>query len=142
MPPPEEQYLIGQLAKLAGVKPDTIRFYERTGLLPKPSRSANGYRSYDKPALDKIRFIRKAQSLGFSLDEIRRILNLRNQGKTTCRCVVAMAEATLSETQTKLKELQKFRDNLESNLTRWRKVSGRGRAAAEFCALIESSVER
>lgn len=139
MPPPEERYLIGQLATLAGVKPDTIRFYERSGLLPKPGRSPNGYRTYGKPALDEIRFIRKAQSLGFSLDEIRRILNLRGLGKTTCRCVMAMAEATLSETETKLKELQKFRDNLESNLTRWRKASGRGKAAAEFCVLIESS---
>lgn len=139
MPPPEERYLIGRLAKLAGVRPDTIRFYERTGLLPKPGRSPNGYRTYGKPALDEIRFIRKAQSLGFSLDEIRRILNLRGQGETTCRCVMAMAEATLSETEAKLKELHKFRDNLESNLRRWRKVSGRGKALAEFCALIESS---
>ena len=139
MAPPVQRYLIGHLAKLAGVQPDTIRFYERTGLLPKPGRSPNGYRSYDKPALDKIRFIRKAQSLGFSLDEIRRILHLRGQGKTTCRCVIAMAEATLSETETKLKELQNFRDNLASNLTRWRKTSGRVKAVAEFCALIESS---
>ena len=139
MAPPDERYLIGQLAKLAGVKPDTVRFYERAGLLPKPGRSPNGYRSYGKPALDEIRFIRKAQSLGFSLDEIRRILSLRGQGKTTCRCVVAMAEATLSETETKLKELQNFRDNLASNLTRWRKTAGRVKAVAEFCALIESS---
>ena len=139
MPPAENRYLIGQLAKLAGVKPDTVRFYERTGLLPKPGRSPNGYRSYDEPTLDKIRFIRKAQSLGFSLDEIRRILNLRGRGKATCRCVIAMAEATLSETETKLKELQRFRDNLKSNLTRWQKVSGREKAVAEFCALIESS---
>lgn len=137
--PPAEKYLIGQLAKLAGVKPDTVRFYERTGLLPKPGRSPNGYRSYDEPALDEIRFIRKAQSLGFSLDEIRRILNVRGRGKATCRCVIAMAEATLSETETKLRELQIFRDNLKSNLTRWQKVSGRKQAVAEFCALIESS---
>jgi len=139
MPLAGEEYRIGQLAKLADVKRDTVRFYERTGLLSKPRRDPNGYRSYGKAALDEIRFIRKAQSLGFSLDEIRRILGLRGQGRVTCRCVVAMAEATLSETEGKLKALQKFRDNLASNLTRWRKLGGRSKGAAAFCALIESS---
>lgn len=139
MRPPEERYLIGGLAKLTGVKPDTIRFYERTGLLPKPGRTPNGYRTYGMPALNEIRFIRKAQSLGFSLDEIRRILNLRGRGKTPCRCVRAIAEATLSKTEAKLEELKRFRDNLKSNLKRWRNVSGRSKAEAEFCALIESS---
>lgn len=137
--PAREEYRIGQLAKLAEVKPDTVRFYERTGLLAKPKRNPNGYRSYGKTALDEIRFIRKAQSLGFSLDEIRRILGLRGRGRATCCCVVAMAEATLSETEAKLKALQKFRDNLAANLTRWRKPARRGKAAAAFCALIESS---
>ena len=77
MPQEREEYRIGQLAKLADVKPDTVRFYERTGLLDKPRRNPNGYRSYRKATLDEIRFIRKAQSLGFSLDEVRRILGLR-----------------------------------------------------------------
>jgi DNA-binding transcriptional MerR regulator len=120
------------------VKPDTVRFYERSGLLPKPQRMASGYRVYDETALVQLRFIRKAQSLGFSLDEIRRILSLRGQGRETCRCVLAMAEATLAETKTKLKELQKFRDALAANLKRWRRQT-RGPMAAQFCALIESS---
>jgi DNA-binding transcriptional MerR regulator len=60
-------------------------------------------------------FIRKAQSLGFSLDEIWRIMSLRGQGRETCRCVIAIAEATLAETQTKLKELRKFKDMLAAN---------------------------
>jgi DNA-binding transcriptional MerR regulator len=131
--------LIGQLAKLAGVKSDTVRFYERSRLLPRPARSAAGYRVYDDAAVERLRFVKKAQKLGFTLDEILRILNLRGRGKATCSCVIAMAEATLSETEGKLKELQTFRDNLESNLMRWRKVSGRGKAVAEFCALIEST---
>ena len=69
----EKCLLIGRVARLAGVTSDTIRFYERSGLLPKPHRGANRYRVYDKAALAQVRFIRKAQSLGFSLDEIRRI---------------------------------------------------------------------
>lgn len=130
--------LIGKLAKLSGVKPDTIRFYERSGLLPKPSRTASDYRVYNDDALRQVRFIRKAQTLGFSLDEIRRIMSLRGQGKDTCRCVVAMAEATLAETETKLTELHKFKDKLTTNLERWKRT-GRGPIAAEFCALIENA---
>lgn len=132
------QLLIGELAKGAEVKPDTVRFYERNGLLPKPERTTAGYRVYDATALQRLRFIKKAQALGFSLGEIQRILNLRGRGRETCRCVVAIAEATLSETETKLKELQKFRDALALNLKRW-KHQARGPMAAEFCALIESS---
>ena len=132
----EKPLLIGRLAKLSGVKPDTIRFYERSGLLPKPSRTASGYRLYDDAALKQVRFIRKAQPLGFSLDEIRRIMSLRGQGKETCRCVISMAETTLAETETKLKELRKFKDTLATNLPRW-KCKRTGPIAAEFCALIE-----
>src|SRR5207253_6233898 len=117
----DKPLLIGRLAKLSGVKPDTIRFYERSGLLPKPSRMASGYRIYNDAALNQVRFIRKAQSLGFSLDEIRRIINLRGHGRETCRRVIAMAEATLAETETKLKELSQFKDTLATNLTRWKR---------------------
>ena len=134
----DKALLIGRLAKLSGVRPDTIRFYERSGLLPKPQRLASGYRIYDDAALKQVRFIRKAQALGFSLDEIQRIMSLRGQGKETCRCVVAMAEATLTETQSKLEELRKFKDTLATNLTRWKRKR-RGPIAAEFCALIEAS---
>ena len=134
----EKPLLIGRLAKLSGVRPDTIRFYERSGLLPKPQRLASGYRIYDDAALKQLRFIRKAQSLGFSLDEIQRIMNLRGHGKETCRSVVAMAEATLAETQAKLKDLQQFHDALAHYLARW-KQNSKSKARAEFCRLIEST---
>ena len=134
----EKPLLIGRLASLSGVKPDTVRFYERGGLLPTPPRLASGYRIYDQAALKQLRFIRKAQSLGFSLDEIRRIMSLRGQGKETCRCVITMAEATLAETETKLKELRQFKDTLATNLTRWKRTR-RGPIAAEFCSLIEAT---
>lgn len=130
---------IGQLAASAGIKPDSVRFYERSGLLPKPSRSASGYRLYDEGAVTQLRFIKKAQSHGFSLDEVKRILHLHGQGSITCRSVLAMAEATLEETESKLGELQKFRDALSANVKRWRKLPMRSKCAAEFCALIESS---
>jgi MerR family transcriptional regulator, copper efflux regulator len=141
--PPQREMLIGDLAKLASVKSDTIRFYEKRGLLAAPQRKASGYRVYDEAALRQVRFIKRAQALGFTLDEIQRILNLRGQGRPTCRCVIAMAEATLSETEDKLQEMLRFADGLRKNLARWRKASGSGKKmAAEFCALIESTSPR
>lgn len=136
-----EQLLIGKLAKSAGVKTDTVRFYERSGLIARPERTAAGYRVYDEAALKRLRFIKKAQALGFSLDEVRRILSFLGSGAATCRCVISMAEATLSETAAKLEELQRFHDSLAHQLARWKRNS-KSRAAAEFCALIESTAER
>lgn len=134
----EDKLLIGRLAALAGVKSDTIRFYERSGLLPKPERKSSGYRIYDKAALKLVRFIKRAQSLGFSLDEIHRILSLRGGGKKTCERVLAIAEATLEETERRLAELQTFRDDLRRTVASWRKPK-KQTCAAEFCALIESA---
>lgn len=135
-----ENLLIGQLAKTAGVKSDTVRFYERSGLLPKPARRESGYRVYDQAALAQLRFIKKAQSLGFSLDEIKRIMSLRGRGKETCRCVIAMAEATLEEAERKLEETQRFATTLRKQLHEWRRETNKNRKmAAEFCELIESS---
>lgn len=135
-----EKLLIGQLARLAGVKADSVRFYERSGLLARPVRSANGYRAYDEAALARLRFIKKAQSLGFTLDEIKRILSLSGHGKTTCRCVVAMAEAALEETERKLRETRRFAVSLRKHLTQWKRdANKRGRHAADFCKLIETS---
>lgn len=134
-----QRLLIGQLAQAAGVKPDSVRFYERSGLLPQPQRLASGYRTYDEATLKRLCFIKQAQALGFSLDEIRRILKMRDQGEPACRCVVQMAEATLGETENKLRELQAFADGLRKNLHRWRTMTARGNEmASEFCALIES----
>lgn len=137
MPRPSRQLLlIGQLARSAGVKSDTVRFYERSGLIARPARTAAGYRVYDGTALKRLRFIKKAQSLGFSLEEIKRIVSLRGRGAETCKCVIAMAEATLAETELKLNELQRFHEGLKQNVKRWKREP-RSRAGAEFCTLIE-----
>jgi DNA-binding transcriptional MerR regulator len=112
-----------------------VRFDERSGLLARPARSANGYRAYDETALARLRFIKKAQSL----DEVKRILSLRGNGKATCRCVVA-AEATLEETERKLRETRRFAASLRKHLTQWKRdAKKRGGHAADFCKLIETS---
>ncbi len=130
--------LIGQVAEAAGIKPDTVRFYEKVGLLPKPERAASGYRVYAQSAVKRMLFIRKAQALGFSLDEVKRILTLRAHGAEPCARVVAIAKATLSETESKLRELTALRDSLTKNLRQW-ELKPRKKAHAEFCDLIESA---
>lgn len=137
MPSEKQRYLIGELAKAVGVKSDTVRFYERSGLLPRPARTEAGYRTYDAHSLQKLRFIKKAQALGFSLDEIRRIISLQGS-ESTCECVIGMAKATLAETDLKLKQLRAFRKDLAANLGRWQNGAQR-KAGAEFCALIEAT---
>lgn len=138
--PAKTHLLIGQLAKEAGVKSDTVRFYEKQGLLPEATRTPAGYRVYHEAAVKQLRFIKQAQSLGFSLQEIQRILTLRGEGRTTCKCVLAIAEATLSETERKLKELQDFRDGLKRHVQSWgSQTESGGKMAADFCALIEST---
>lgn len=131
--------LIGELAREAGVKADTIRFYEREGLLAPPARTAAGYRVYESSDLDRTRFIKRAQKLGFTLQQIRQILSLRGNRPATCQCVLHMAESSLVEVEAKLRDLQIFRDALAKNLTEWRKSGARKNKAPEFCALIESS---
>lgn len=136
---PSTSLLIGELARQGGVKPDTVRFYERAKLLPPPARTAAGYRIYDSSALDRIRFIKRAQKLGFTLQQVRQILSLRGRGPATCECVLRMAETSLSEVETKIRDLQMFRDALAKNVAQWRKTGLRRNRAAEFCALIENS---
>jgi MerR family mercuric resistance operon transcriptional regulator len=74
----------GELAKRAGVNVETLRFYERKGLLPEPQRRASGYRDYPEESVTRIRFIKRAQGLGFSLDEIHELLALRVKPKSPC----------------------------------------------------------
>lgn len=131
--------LVGELARESGVTPDTVRFYERASLLAAPARTAAGYRVYDSAALDRIRFIKRAQKLGFTLDQIRQILSLRGNRPATCQCVLRMAEASLVDVEAKLRDLQAFRDALIKNLGQWRRLTSRKNRAAEFCALIENS---
>lgn len=135
----DQPLLIGQLARTAGVKPDTVRFYERAGLLPKPARTFAGYRVHDPASVHRLRFIKQAQALGFTLEEIRRILGLRGRRRETCECVIRLAESSLRGVEAKLRELQAFRDGLAKNLTEWRKPGARKNRAAEFCASIEKS---
>jgi len=103
---------ISHLAKAAGVNLETVRYYERRGLLPRPPRSPSGYRIFPSDAARTLRFIRRAQELGFSLTEIREILSLRVSRTTTSRDIRKRAEAKLADVETKIKSLEAMRKAL------------------------------
>ncbi len=108
---------IGHLAREAGVNLETVRYYERQGLLPKPPRSASGYRLFPSDAARRLRFIRRAQELGFSLKEIRELLSLRVSRRTTSAAIRTRAEAKLVDIEAKIKSLESMRKTLRK-LTR------------------------
>ncbi len=103
---------IGKLARAAAVGVETIRFYERRGLLPPPPRSAAGYRHYGPDALRRLRFIQRAKELGFSLDETAELLALRADASARCDDVRSAAAAKLRDVEAKLRDLVAIRDTL------------------------------
>lgn len=109
----------GALARLAGVSPDTLRHYEAKGLLPKAQRSPNGYREYPAAAARRVQLIRRAVALGFTLDELRPVLALRDRGGAPCRSVRGLAEGKLARVEERLREMAAARELLRSVLERW-----------------------
>src|SRR2546429_940085 len=103
---------IGQVARQAGVGVETIRFYEREGLLEEPARGVSGYRQYTEQVVKRIRFIKRAQRLGFSLKEITDLLLLRVDSHSSCEEVKQRTEAKIAEVERKMVELQRMRQAL------------------------------
>ena len=104
---------IGRLAAEANVSVDTIRYYERSRLLPPPARTSSGYRTYPAGLVERLRFIRRAKDLGFSLDEIRDLLCLSDQRGTGVREIREIATRRLADVETRLAELSRLRDGLK-----------------------------
>lgn len=99
----------GQLAKTAGVKSETIRFYDQEGLLPATERSAAGYRLYTEESIKRLNFIRQAQTLGFSLNEIRELLTLKTTPNASQESVKALISEKLTEIEQKMQVLQEIK---------------------------------
>ncbi|MGF1691496.1 Zn(2+)-responsive transcriptional regulator [Photobacterium kagoshimensis] len=103
-------YLIGQLAKRSGVSSDTLRFYEKNGLLQPAGRSDSGYRLYSEENLSRVKFIMRSKAVGLSLDEIRELLDIRLEASQhSCAEVKAITQAKLDEVDTKIAELNRIR---------------------------------
>ena len=124
---------IGRLAKQAGVNLEKLRFYERRGLLPRPPRSPSGYRLFPADSARRIRFIRRAQELGFSLTEIGELLSLRVSRRTTSAAIRAKAEAKIEEIEAKMRSFESIKRTLQK-LT---KICD-GCAPVTECPILES----
>lgn len=106
-------YKIGKLAEAAGVGRDTIRYYERTGLLPAPGRTAAGYRLYSDGDLERLNFIRASQELGFTLEQARQLLTLKASDTATAAAVLAITLDKVREAETRVRKLTEIRDVLQ-----------------------------
>jgi DNA-binding transcriptional MerR regulator len=103
---------IGQLAQTTGLSTKTIRYYEDIGVLPEPERQVNGYRIYGKTVVDRLAFIRDAQASGLSLIEIQWILELRDEGKSTCGHTISLLESHLDDVEKQMTELDRTKKRL------------------------------
>src|SRR5437773_1992001 len=115
MPP----LLISDLARATGVTPDTLRFYERKGLLPPAARTASGYRTYSASAVERVRMVRRAAAIGFTLDELARVLRTRDKGAAPCRDVRAIAARKLEDIGRQIDDLKLMKQELESIVSDW-----------------------
>lgn len=111
---------IGELARATGVKVETIRYYEKIGLLEAPERTAGNYRAYCDAHLNRLSFIRRSRDLGFSLDQVRDLLTLADQRDQPCDSVDAIAIAHLAEVDRKISDLRALRRELDSLLKQCR----------------------
>lgn len=124
---------IGNVARRVGIRPSAIRYYEKQGMLQPAVRGSNGYRFYSDDAVNLLRFVKRAQSLGITLKEIKPLLNLASRGQRPCSHVKQITRNHLEEIDAKIHELQALRDELRSLL---RRKGGRTRRN-EVCPIIQ-----
>lgn len=127
---------IGEVSKRSGIGIEALRFYEKSGLIDKPARTDSGYRMYDARVLERLSFIKQAQVLGFSLDEIKRIINEKRAGQSPCAEVRELVRLRLRELNERMQEMQRYRQELTAKLAEWDKA---GEAQGHICGLIEGS---
>lgn len=128
-----ENLTIGQLAKKADVNIETVRYYERRGLMPEPQRKESGYRQYSDEMVKRIQFIKHAKELGFSLKEINELLTLKLDARTSCSEVRKKAEAKISDVEGKIETLQR----MKKALVKLTKACG-GTGPVKECPILEA----
>ena len=126
---------IGKVARSAGVSIDTVRYYERKGLIPAPPRKESGYRLYTDETIKRILFIRNAQELGFSLKEISELLALRVESRRSCAEVMDIAQQKIDEVARKIESLESIKTVLKKL-----KTQCRARELSSPCPILESFV--
>lgn len=127
---------IGEVSKLSGIGIEALRFYERSGLLGRPARATSGYRMYDAGVVDRLDFIKRAQVLGFTLDEIRQIIAEKQLGKSPCAEVREIVRQRLHEMDERMREMKRYRRELGAALVEWDKADA---VDGDICGLIEGT---
>lgn len=127
-----KSYTIGQLAKAAQVNPQTLRFYERKGILKPTNRLVSKYRIYDNESLKRLRFIKQAQRMGFSLDEVQSLLGLRVRSVQRCDQVRTKAEVKLKDVRSKIAQLRKLERTLAKLIS-----DCKNRVVSDCCPILE-----
>lgn len=131
----------GALAKAVGLSPDTIRHYERVGVLPRAVRTASGYREYPAGTVERVLVVQRAIRIGFTLSELAEVLSARDSGAAPCRRVYAMAEEKLKHIATEIDALQQTQQFLKKILLGWKRQlrnTGRGQRAYLLDALNDA----
>lgn len=129
---------IGDIAKQTGVSVGTLRYYETLKLLHPVERGDNGYRYYSSEVIVQVQFIKKAQSLGFSLEEIRQILDVRDRAELPCVLVQDLLEQKIGQLEAQIKQMMMFKFELEEYRDRWAVVPNVEQDDREICPLIAS----
>ncbi len=124
---------VGELARRAGVGVETVRFYERRGLLAEPTRKASGYRLYGEEVVARLRFIKRAKELGFTLKEVAELLALRLDPDTTCAEVKQKARDKIADVEAKIRDLERVRQAL-LGVT----ASCKGRGPTSACPILDA----
>jgi DNA-binding transcriptional MerR regulator len=130
---------IGEFAKATGLSVTTLRYYESLGLITPADRAENNYRYYRTDQIQRVEFIKKAQQLRFSLDEIRQILGIRQTGLTICPMVQTLLDDKIQHLDQEIQQLQQFKQDLEVYRDRWQQTDPHP-TPTQICPLIEDSV--
>ncbi|MGY5080918.1 heavy metal-responsive transcriptional regulator [Streptomyces nigrescens] len=129
---------VGRVAKRTGLSPKAVRLYEANGLIDPPERTASGYRTYTDKVLPELHFIRRAQALGLSLKEIRRILDLQRHGQQPCDLVIDLLDDHLAQVDQRIADLQALKKTLQDARHAADQAAGRGEPGV-ICPIIESA---
>lgn len=133
MNPKEKSFTIGRVAKAAGIGVETLRFYEREGLIPKPPRRPSGYREYPLETATRIHFIGRAKELGFTLKEIKGFFSLRVDPRKTCADVRQLAEFKMKAVAEKIRQLRSIQSALQKLLKQCK-----GKGPTSQCPILEN----
>jgi MerR family mercuric resistance operon transcriptional regulator len=127
---------IGELANTVGLTTQTIRFYERKGLLPTPERGTNGYRTYGESTLSRLNFINHARAAGLTLAEISSIIDIRDHGNATCTHVASLVNSKLTTVRARIRELAVLEAELEGLLERSHRLDPADCTDADICHIL------